>query len=63
MNDIIQAVSTVGFPIAMSLLLFWYVREMAESHKLESKEMTAAIDRNTMVVQKLIDKLGEDVEL
>lgn len=63
MNDIVTAISTVGFPIAMSLLLFWNMREMNENHKVEIKEMTAAIDRNTLVVQKLSDKLGEDVEL
>lgn len=63
MTEIVTAISTVGFPIAMSLLLFWYMREQNESHRLESKEFTSAIDRNTMVIQELIDKLGEDVEV
>lgn len=63
MTEIVTAISTVGFPIAMALLLFWYMREQNESHRIESKEFTSAIDRNTMVIQKLIDKLGEDVEV
>lgn len=63
MTEIVTAISTVGFPIAMALLLFWYMREQNESHRVESKEFTSAIDRNTMVIQKLIDKLGEDVEV
>lgn len=63
MTEIVTAISTVGFPIAMALLLFWNMREQNESHRLESKEFTSAIDRNTMVMQKLIDKLGEEVEL
>lgn len=59
---ILQAITTVGFPIAMCLVLMWYVMKSNEYHKEETKDFTDALNRNTLVLQKLCDKLGIEME-
>lgn len=59
-NIIIQAISTVGFPIAMCVLLLWYVKTQTETHKEESEKFTEALNKNTLVLQKLCDKMEVD---
>ena len=60
LNDIVSVISTLGFPIAMCLILCYYVNKINESHKAESKDFADALNANTVVLQKLCDKL--DVE-
>lgn len=57
MNIIIQAITSVGFPIVMCLMLMWYVREISSKHKEESDKFAEALNSNTLVIQKLCDKL------
>lgn len=57
-NVIIQAISAVGFPIVISLYLLWYIKKIDEDHKEESKSFTEALNKNTLVLQKLIDAIG-----
>lgn len=60
MNEIITAVSTVGFPVVMSiLLLYMYQKESAE-HKEEINELRKTVENNTLALVKLLDKLGGD---
>lgn len=59
MNVIIQAITSVGFPIVMCLMLMWYVREISSKHKEESDKFAEALNSNTLVLQKLCDKLDE----
>lgn len=59
MNDIATIVTQLGFPIAMCLLLFWYVTKKDEAHREEMEKMSEAVNNNTIVMQKLIDKLGD----
>lgn len=62
MNIIIQAITSVGFPIVMCLMLMWYVREISSKHKEESDKFAEALNSNTLVLQKLCDKLDNDKE-
>lgn len=59
MDDIITAISTVGFPIAMSLLLFWYMTEQNKSHKEETNSLKDAINDLKLAITTLITKLEE----
>lgn len=61
-NVIIQAITSVGFPIVMCLMLMWYVREISSKHKDESDKFAEALNANTLVLQKLCDKLDCDKE-
>lgn len=66
--QILQAVGTVGFPIVCSAAMMWYVKyitdknreeisKITEQHKEEITEVTQALNNNTLVIQKLCDKL------
>lgn len=63
MASILQAVSTIGFPIVMCLVLLWYVRELTDSHKNETAQFTEALNNNTLALQKLCDQLGMEREV
>ena len=53
-NTIIQAISSVGFPSAMCLLMYYQLGKSEEVHKAEIDELKQAIDNNTLVIQQLI---------
>lgn len=68
MNDIVTLISTVGFPIAACVAMGFYVKyqmdhyekqidEIIKEHKEEMKEVTTAINNNTVALTKLCDKL------
>ena len=60
-NDIVTIISTVGFPIAACVALFWQTNEMQKNHKEEMDGVQEALNNNTLVVQKLVDKLSDIV--
>lgn len=59
--DILQQLTTlisnVGFPIVISLLLLKQNKQAQDEHKEETSKLTEAINNNTLVLQKVIDKL------
>lgn len=50
-------ITTVGFPIAVCLICFWYINKMQEQHKAETGNLAEALNNNTLVIQKLINNL------
>ena len=65
METIIQAISTVGFPIAMCIALVFQGAKIIDSLQHEIKELRTTINNTNLVMQRILDKLGvdEDVEL
>lgn len=61
-NIILQAISTVGFPIVVAAAMFWKMNKQDEDHKVEMEKVTEAVNNNTLVIQKLVDKLNVEVE-
>ena len=57
-NSVLQAISTVGFPIVMCLIFSWYIKDLNESHKEETEKFTEALNSNTLVLQKLCDAMN-----
>lgn len=57
---IISAISTVGFPIVMCLILLYMMYVNNEQHKEEMDKMTEAITNNTLAVQHLTDSLNKE---
>ena len=68
MNDILTAVSTVGFPIVACIGLGWFVKyqtdqnnaevaEMRKEHLDEISKVTEALNNNTLAIQKLTDMI------
>ena len=61
-SAIIQAISTVGFPIVMCLLFMYYIKYINDQHKDEIDKLSQSLNNNTLVMQKLLDKLeGGDI--
>lgn len=55
-------ISTVGFPIVVCLICFWYINKQQEQHKEETDKLAEALNNNTLVMQKLVDRLaGGDI--
>ena len=57
-NVITQAISTLGFPIAMCAALFWYMIQQRKQHEEESEKWQQALNNNTAILKKLYEKLG-----
>lgn len=58
-NAVVTIISTVGFPIAMCLILFFYIYKKQEKTDDTIAKLTETINNNTLVMQRLIDKLGD----
>lgn len=59
-SDIVTLITNVGFPIACTCALFYFLNKEREQHRVETAELKDAINNNTIVMQCLIDKLGGD---
>lgn len=53
MNEIIQAISSVGFPIVCSILLGYLLLTEQRNHKEEMNQLKDAINSNTMIMVEL----------
>lgn len=61
MNDIIQAISTVGFPIVMCVIMIYLNEAQDTRHREEVDKMTEAVNNNTVVIQQILEHMrGEN---
>ena len=69
MSLLVEVITTVGFPITICLILMYYVKYTTDSNKAEvekitdrhheeMKEVTKAIENNTLAITKLVERLG-----
>lgn len=56
-GEIVQLITTVGFPIVMSFLLMKYIVDQSKDHREETKQFTEALNNNTLALESLKDKL------
>lgn len=56
-NVIMQAISTVGFPICACGALFWMINKQDESHKEEINSLRAVLEANTQALTELKDMI------
>lgn len=56
-SDLINAISTVGFPIVMCLLLLYVLYKQSEEHKEEMNKMNESLANNTLAIHHLADIL------
>ena len=59
-NVVTSAISTLGFPIVMCGAMFWYMLKEKDAHKEEMNSVTEALNNNTLILQKLCDRLDGD---
>lgn len=57
MNEIITAITTVGFPIVMVLIVCWFVKYIYDTQNTTITRLTTVIEDNTKAIEKLIDQL------
>lgn len=57
MENIVNIISSVGFPIAMCLLIFWYMQKETENHREETNGLKDAINELKLAITTLIDKI------
>lgn len=60
-NELSTLISTLGFPIGMCLIMCYYINKINDAHKEESNKFAEALNNNTIVLQKLCDKLDTEV--
>lgn len=59
-NAVTTAISTLGFPIVMCGAMFWYMIKEKDAHIEEMNSVTEALNNNTLILQKLCDRLDGD---
>lgn len=53
MMDLSQIISTVGFPIAAYIAMFWYMIHQSDAHKEEMNAVKDALAANTAALIEL----------
>ena len=59
-NTIIELVGSLGFPIVACIGMGFFIRELMNNHKEEVTKMTEAINNNTVVITKLVERFDKD---
>ena len=50
---IVQAIGSIGFPIVMTLIMFYFLNKEQENHKAEMNELKDVIAGNNEVLAQL----------
>lgn len=56
-TEIVGIINNVGFPIACVAVMFYQMEKERKVHKEESEKWVEAINRNTNVMEKIIEKM------
>lgn len=67
-ESLLQAITTVGFPIVCCACMMWYVKyvtdqnreeisKLNDQHQQEMREVTQAINNNTLALTRLCDMM------
>ena len=63
MQEVVAAISTVGFPIVMCILIFYYMEKETESHKQEVDGLKEVLTDLKISITQLTDKIGGGKEV
>lgn len=69
-ETVMQLISNYIFPVVACIALSWYfakvneqyrqdIKDLNATHKEETKQLSEAIDNNTKVIQRLLDKMED----
>lgn len=59
-STIVTLIGSLGFPIVACLGLAYFCKQIITDNRNDYKEICQAINNNTIVIQKLIDKLDKE---
>ena len=57
-GTITQLIGSLGFPIAACVALFWQNAKQSEKHAEELRQITEALNNNTIALTELSAKIG-----
>ena len=60
MNDLSNFISTVGFPIVVSVAMFYQNNTLSSNYQQITKGLQDKLEANTLIMQKLIDNLSKN---
>lgn len=56
-STIADFISQLGVPVALLIAMFWLLDKERSDHKEEMKNLTTAINNNTIALTKLIERM------
>lgn len=59
-NEVVNAISTVGFPIFATVGIGWLLYREQQAHKEETNSLKEAINSNTIVMAELKQLLEDE---
>ena len=59
-NDLSNFISTLGFPIVVAVAMFYQNNTLSSNYQQITKGLQDKIEANTLITQRLIDKLDHD---
>ena len=59
-NTATTLIGSLGFPIACCIALFSYMTKQREEHKAEMEKMIEALNNNTLALNRLELKIGDE---
>ena len=64
MNEIVTMIQSIGFPIVVCLICFWYINKREEAHQEERSIMSQIVQNNTVAMTRIADALdmGDVIE-
>lgn len=57
-SNVTEFINGVGFPIACVVAMFWMQNREREQHRQEAEKFAEAINNNTQVMTRILEKLG-----
>ena len=59
MEWLFELINSTVFPIAMCIILCYFVKYTTDENNKTLEKMTEAINNNTLVITKLVEKMDE----
>ena len=59
MEWVFELINSTVFPIAMCIILCYFVKYTTDENNKKLEKMTEAINNNTLVITKLVEKMEE----
>ena len=60
MNDLSNFISTVGFPIVVSIAMFYQNNTLSSNYQSITQGLQEKLEANTLIMQQLIDQLSKN---
>lgn len=55
----VELINVVGFPITVSIALFWYNREMMKENRISETSFRETLQQNTEIMRELVNLIKE----